>query len=182
MATEKLHFETLQLHVGQEQPDPATDARAVPIYQTTSYVFRNSQHAADRFSLRDAGNIYGRLTNSTQGVFEQRVAVLEGGVAGLAVASGAAAVTYAHLANRRFPTLSSGEQRLALLARTFMKNASLIILDEPLHGLDAERKRIVAEVIERRMADPSVALIYVTHYRNEIPHCVGHVKELSRNL
>ena len=95
MATEKLHFETLQLHVGQEQPDPATDARAVPIYQTTSYVFRNSQHAADRFSLRDAGNIYGRLTNSTQGVFEQRVAVLEGGVAGLAVASGAAAVTYA---------------------------------------------------------------------------------------
>ena len=95
MATEKLHFETLQLHVGQEQPDPATDARAVPIYQTTSYVFRNSQHAADRLSLRDAGNIYGRLTNSTQGVFEQRVAVLEGGVAGLAVASGAAAVTYA---------------------------------------------------------------------------------------
>ena len=95
MATEKLHFETLQLHVGQEQPDPATDARAVPIYQTTSYAFRNSQHAADRFSLRDAGNIYGRLTNSTQGVFEQRVAVLEGGVAGLAVASGAAAVTYA---------------------------------------------------------------------------------------
>ena len=96
MATEKkLHFETLQLHVGQEQPDPATDARAVPIYQTTSYVFRNSQHAADRFGLRDPGNIYGRLTNSTQGVFEDRVAALEGGVAGLAVASGAAAVTYA---------------------------------------------------------------------------------------
>lgn len=96
MATEKkLRFETLQLHVGQEQPDSATDARAVPIYQTTSYVFRNSQHAADRFGLRDAGNIYGRLTNSTQGVFEDRVAALEGGVAGLAVASGAAAVTYA---------------------------------------------------------------------------------------
>lgn len=95
MATNKLHFETLQLHVGQEQPDSATDARAVPIYQTTSYVFRNSQHAADRFGLRDAGNIYGRLTNSTQGVFEARVAALEGGVAGLAVASGAAAVTYA---------------------------------------------------------------------------------------
>ena len=92
MTTKKLHFETLQLHVGQEQPDPATDARAVPIYQTTSYVFRNSQHAADRFGLRDAGNIYGRLTNSTQGVFETRVAALEGG---LAVASGAAAVTYA---------------------------------------------------------------------------------------
>ena len=83
MSTEKkLRFETLQLHVGQENPDPATDARAVPIYQTTSYVFRNSQHAADRFGLRDAGNIYGRLTNSTQGVFEDRVAALEGGVAG----------------------------------------------------------------------------------------------------
>ena len=95
MERRKLHFETLQLHVGQEQPDPATDARAVPIYQTTSYVFRNSQHAADRLGLRDAGNIYGRLTNSTQGVFEERVAALEGGVAGLAVASGAAAITYA---------------------------------------------------------------------------------------
>lgn len=95
MSNKKLHFETLQLHVGQEQADPATDARAVPIYQTTSYVFRNSQHAADRFALRDAGNIYGRLTNSTQGVFEDRMAALEGGVAGLAVASGAAAVTYA---------------------------------------------------------------------------------------
>ncbi len=95
MAQNKLHFETLQVHVGQETPDPATDARAVPIYQTTSYVFRNSQHAADRFGLRDAGNIYGRLTNSTQGVFEDRVAALEGGVAGLAVASGAAAITYA---------------------------------------------------------------------------------------
>ena len=96
MSTKKnFRFETLQLHVGQEQADPATDARAVPIYQTTSYVFRNSQHAADRFGLRDAGNIYGRLTNSTQGVFEDRVAALEGGVAGLAVASGAAAITYA---------------------------------------------------------------------------------------
>ena len=95
MSDRKLHFETLQVHVGQEQPDPATDARAVPIYQTTSYVFRNSQHAADRFGLRDAGNIYGRLTNSTQAVLEDRVAALEGGVAALAVASGAAAVTYA---------------------------------------------------------------------------------------
>ena len=87
-------FETLQLHVGQEQPDPATDARAVPIYQTTSYVFRNSQHAADRFGLADGGNIYGRLTNSTQDVLEKRVAALEGGSAALAVASGAAAITY----------------------------------------------------------------------------------------
>lgn len=95
MAKTNYHIETLALHVGQEQPDPATDSRAVPIYQTTSYVFRNSQHAADRFGLRDAGNIYGRLTNSTQGVFEERIAALEGGVAALAVASGAAAVTYA---------------------------------------------------------------------------------------
>ncbi|MCH5150471.1 MAG: O-acetylhomoserine aminocarboxypropyltransferase/cysteine synthase [Spirochaetales bacterium] len=90
----KLHFETLQLHVGQEQADPASDARAVPIYQTTSYVFHNSKHAADRFGLADAGNIYGRLTNSTQDVFEKRIATLEGGVAGLALASGAAAITY----------------------------------------------------------------------------------------
>lgn len=95
MATRKFHFETLQLHVGQEQPDPATDARAVPIYQSASYVFRNAAHAAARFSLQDPGNIYGRLTNSTQGVLEERVAALEGGVAALAVASGAAAITYA---------------------------------------------------------------------------------------
>ena len=90
----ELKFETLQLHVGQEQPDPATDSRAVPIYQTTSYVFRNSQHAADRFGLADAGNIYGRLTNTTQDVLEKRVAALEGGSAALALASGAAAITY----------------------------------------------------------------------------------------
>ena len=90
----KLHFETLQLHVGQEQADPVTDARAVPIYATTSYVFHNSQHAADRFALKDAGNIYGRLTNPTQDIFEQRIAALEGGSAALAVSSGAAAVTY----------------------------------------------------------------------------------------
>ena len=90
----KFKFETLQLHVGQEQPDPVTDARAVPIYQTSSYVFRNSQHAADRFGLRDAGNIYGRLTNPTEDVFEKRIAALEGGTAALAVASGAAAITY----------------------------------------------------------------------------------------
>ena len=92
--TNKLHFETLQLHVGQETADPVTDSRAVPIYQTTSYVFHNSKHAADRFGLADAGNIYGRLTNSTQDVFEKRIAALEGGVAALAVASGAAAITY----------------------------------------------------------------------------------------
>ena len=92
--TKKLHFETLQIHVGQETADPATDSRAVPIYQTTSYVFHNSKHAADRFGLADAGNIYGRLTNTTQDVLERRIAALEGGVAALAVASGAAAITY----------------------------------------------------------------------------------------
>ena len=90
----KLHFETLQLHVGQESADPVTDARAVPIYATTSYVFHNSQHAADRFALKDAGNIYGRLTNPTEDIFEQRIAALEGGTAALAVASGAAAIAY----------------------------------------------------------------------------------------
>ena len=95
MANNKLHFETLQLHVGQEQADPTTDSRAVPIYQTTSYVFHNSEHAAARFGLADAGNIYGRLTNSTQEVLEKRIAALEVGVAALAVASGAAAITYA---------------------------------------------------------------------------------------
>lgn len=93
-AERNLKFETLQLHVGQESPDPVTDARAVPIYQTSSYVFRNSDHAAARFGLSDAGNIYGRLTNPTEGVFEKRIAALEGGVAALAVASGAAAITY----------------------------------------------------------------------------------------
>ena len=97
MSNRQYKFETLQLHVGQEQPDPATDARAVPIYQTTSYVFKNSAHAAARFGLTDAGNIYGRLTNSTQDVLEKRIAALEGGVAALALASGAAAVTYSIL-------------------------------------------------------------------------------------
>ena len=98
MSEHTFKFETLQLHVGQEQADPATDSRAVPIYQTTSYVFHSAQHAADRFGLRDAGNIYGRLTNSTQGVLEERVAALEGGAAALAVSAGAAAVTYSILA------------------------------------------------------------------------------------
>ena len=107
----KLHFETLQLHVGQEQADPATDARAVPIYQTTSYVFHNADDAAARFGLQAPGNIYGRLTNSTQGVFEERVAALEGGIAGLAVASGAAGelvTPVGNIAIRRITHLPSG--------------------------------------------------------------------------
>ena len=97
MSERKYRFETIQLHAGQESPDPASDARAVPIYQTTSYVFKNSAHAAARFSLADPGNIYGRLTNSTVDVFERRMAALEGGVAALGVASGAAAITYTFL-------------------------------------------------------------------------------------
>ncbi|NRT60245.1 O-acetylhomoserine aminocarboxypropyltransferase/cysteine synthase family protein [Clostridium saccharoperbutylacetonicum] len=132
----KLKFETLQLHVGQEQPDPATDARAVPIYQTTSYVFKNSAHAAARFGLADAGNIYGRLTNSTQDVFEKRVAALEGGVAGLAVASGAAAITYAfqnitkagdHIVSEN--TIYGGSYNL--LAHTFPNNGVTTTFVDP---------------------------------------------------
>ena len=124
-------FETLQLHVGQEQPDPASDARAVPIYATTSYVFHNSQHAADRFGLADPGNIYGRLTNSTQGVFEDRIAALEGGVAGLAVASGAAAITYTIQA-----LAQKGEH---IVAQKTIYGGSVNLLERtlPLYGIES---------------------------------------------
>lgn len=124
-------FETLQLHAGQEQPDPASDARAVPIYATTSYVFHNSQHAADRFGLADPGNIYGRLTNSTQGVFEDRIAALEGGVAGLAVASGAAAITYTIQA-----LAQKGEH---IVAQKTIYGGSVNLLEHtlPLYGIES---------------------------------------------
>ncbi len=124
-------LETLQLHVGQEQPDPASDARAVPIYATTSYVFHNSQHAADRFGLADPGNIYGRLTNSTQGVFEDRIAALEGGVAGLAVASGAAAITYTIQA-----LAQKGEH---IVAQKTIYGGSVNLLEHtlPLYGIES---------------------------------------------
>ena len=124
-------FETLQLHVGQEQPDPASDARAVPIYATTSYVFHNSQHAADRFGLADPGNIYGRLTNSTQGVFEDRIAALEGGVAGLAVGSGAAAITYTIQA-----LAQKGEH---IVAQKTIYGGSVNLLEHtlPLYGIES---------------------------------------------
>lgn len=124
-------FETLQLHVGQEQPDPASNARAVPIYATTSYVFHNSQHAADRFGLADPGNIYGRLTNSTQGVFEDRIAALEGGVAGLAVASGAAAITYTIQA-----LAQKGEH---IVAQKTIYGGSVNLLEHtlPLYGIES---------------------------------------------
>ncbi len=124
-------FETLQLHVGQETPDPASDARAVPIYATTSYVFHNSQHAADRFGLADAGNIYGRLTNSTQGVFEQRIAALEGGTAGLAVASGAAAITYT------LQALARQGEHIVAQKTIYGGTSNLLAHTLPLYGITA---------------------------------------------
>ena len=128
----KYKFETLQLHVGQEQPDPASDARAVPIYATTSYVFHNAQHAADRFGLADAGNIYGRLTNSTQGVFEERIAALEGGVAGLALASGAAAITYT------IQALAKKGERITAQKTIYGGTANLFAHTLPLYGIETD--------------------------------------------
>ncbi|MBO6008411.1 MAG: O-acetylhomoserine aminocarboxypropyltransferase/cysteine synthase [Lachnospiraceae bacterium] len=132
MSNHEFKFETKQLHVGPEQADPATDSRAVPIYQTTSYVFHSAQHAADRFNLRDAGNIYGRLTNSTQGVLEERVAALEGGVAALALASGAAAVTYSILA-----VAGAGDN---IVAQNSIYGGSYNLLDNtlPTYGIDTK--------------------------------------------
>ncbi|MBR1780845.1 MAG: O-acetylhomoserine aminocarboxypropyltransferase/cysteine synthase, partial [Oscillospiraceae bacterium] len=127
----KYKFETLQLHVGQEQPDPASEARAVPIYATTSYVFHNSAHAAARFGLADAGNIYGRLTNSTQGVFEDRIAALEGGVAGLAVASGAAAITYT------IQALAKAGEHIVAQKTIYGGTANLLSHTLPLYGIEA---------------------------------------------
>jgi len=124
-------FETLQLHVGQENADPATDSRAVPIYATTSYVFHNSQHAADRFGLADAGNIYGRLTNSTQGVFEERIAALEGGVAGLAVASGAAAITYT------IQALAKAGEHIVAQKTIYGGTSNLLAHTLPLYGIES---------------------------------------------
>ncbi|SEQ21018.1 O-acetylhomoserine (thiol)-lyase [Lachnospiraceae bacterium RM5] len=124
-------FETLALHVGQEQADPATDSRAVPIYATTSYVFHNSQHAADRFGLRDAGNIYGRLTNSTQGVFEDRIAALEGGIAGLAVASGATAISYT------IQALAKAGEHIVAQKTIYGGSANLLAHTLPQYGIES---------------------------------------------
>ncbi len=132
MANKNYHFETLQLHVGQEQADPASDARAVPIYATTSYVFHNSQHAADRFGLRDAGNIYGRLTNSTQDVFEKRIAALEGGVAALATASGAAAITYT------IQALAKAGENIVSAKTIYGGTYNLLAHTLPLYGITAK--------------------------------------------
>ena len=130
MANRNYRFETLQLHVGQEQPDPATDSRAVPIYQTTSYVFKNSAHAAARFGLADPGNIYGRLTNSTQGVLEERVAALEGGVAALAVASGAAAISYT------IQALAQAGEHIVAQKTIYGGSFNLLAHTLPLQGID----------------------------------------------
>ena len=158
MDKKRLHFETLQLHAGQEQPDPTTGARAVPIYQTASYIFRNAQHAADRFALRDAGNIYGRLTNDTQAVFETRMTALEGGAAALAVASGAAAITYA-LQNILRPgdhivaadNLYGGSYNLIVNTLAAMGIAHTVIPINDLAALDTairpETKAIFAETL-----------------------------------
>ena len=130
MANNNYKFETLQLHVGQENPDPASDARAVPIYATTSYVFHNSEHAAARFGLTDAGNIYGRLTNSTQGVFEDRIAALEGGSAGLALSSGAAAITYT------IQALAKQGEHIVSQKTIYGGSSNLLAHTLPLYGID----------------------------------------------
>ena len=133
----KYKFETLQLHVGQEEPDPATDARAVPIYQTTSYVFQNSAHAAARFGLKEAGNIYGRLTNSTQEVLEKRIAALEGGVAALALASGAAAITYA------IQALAPDGGHIVAQKTIYGGTYNLLAHTLPHYGITTDRKSVV---------------------------------------
>ncbi len=181
MSEHKYKFETLQLHVGQETADPVTDSRAVPIYQTTSYVFHSAQHAADRFNLRDAGNIYGRLTNSTQGVLEDRVAALEGGVAGLAVSAGAAAVTYSLIALAR-----SGQNIVAqktiyggsynLLDQTLpnygirTKFVDIHNLDEVKSAIDADTRAIFIETLGNPGSDiPDIEALSKLAHENKIP-------------
>ena len=179
--TSKWGFETKQLHIGQEEADSATDARAVPIYQTTSYVFHNAQHAADRFGLRDAGNIYGRLTNSTQDVFERRVAALEGGVAALAVASGAAAINYTilnlaegggHIVSQK--TIYGGTYNLLAhtlaqygIATTFV---DIHNLDEVKKAIKPETKAIFAESLGNPNSDiPDLDALAKIAHDNKIP-------------
>ena len=176
MAKNKLHFETLQLHVGQENPDPATDARAVPIYQTTSYVFRDSQHASDRFGLRDPGNIYGRLTNSTQGVLEERVAALEGGVAGLAVASGAAAISYA-LEN----IVQAGDHILAA-DNLYGGSYNLIAHTFAPRGVESDFVDVRDLALVERSIKPNTKVLFVETFGN--PNCdvtdIGAIAEIAR--
>ena len=181
MKNKKLRFETLQLHVGQETPDPATDARAVPIYQTTSYVFRDSAHAAARFCLEDAGNIYGRLTNPTQETFEKRIAALEGGAAALALASGAAAITYTiqalahsgdHIVSQK--TIYGGSYNLLAntlpqygITTTFVNAHDLKELES---AIQANTKAVYLETLGNPNADiPDIDAIAEIAHRHGIP-------------
>lgn len=148
-------FETLQLHVGQEQADPTTDSRAVPIYQTTSYVFHNSQHAADRFGLADPGNIYGRLTNSTQDVLEQRVAALEGGVAALALASGAAAITYA------IEALATAGEHIVAQKTIYGGSYNLLAHTLPQYGVETSFVDIHDEAAVEAAIRPNTKAIFI---------------------
>ena len=173
----KYKFETLQLHVGQEQPDPATDSRAVPIYQTTSYVFRDSAHAAARFGLSDAGNIYGRLTNSTQDVLEKRIAALEGGAAALATASGAAAITYT------IQALAQEGDHIVAQKTIYGGSYNLLAHTLPQYGIqttfvDAHNLEEVASVIQ-----PNTKAIYLETLGNpnsDIPD-IGAIAEIAHS-
>lgn len=149
------HFETLQLHVGQERPDPASDARAVPIYATASYVFPSSRHAADRFSLAEGGNIYGRLTNSTQEVFEKRIAALEGGVAGLAVASGAAAITYT------IQALAKQGEHIVAQKTIYGGTSNLLAHTLPLYGITASFVDVHDPAAVEGAIRPNTKAIYI---------------------
>lgn len=166
MSERKYRFETLQLHVGQEQADPATDSRAVPIYQTTSYVFHNSKHAADRFGLRDPGNIYGRLTNSTQGVFEERVAALEGGQAALATSSGAAAITYSVQALAK-----AGEN---VVASKYIYGGTYNLLEHtlPLYGITAKWVDVYDEQAIRDAIDENTKAVLIETLGNPLGNIV----------
>ncbi len=152
----KYRFETLQVHAGQEQPDTATDARAVPIYASTSFVFHNSQHAADRFGLRDAGNIYGRLTNPTQSVFEERIAALEGGAAALATSSGAAAITYA------IEALASAGENIVASKTIYGGTYNLLAHTLPRYGITAKFVTPEPEEFEKAIDNKTKALYVET--------------------
>ena len=168
----KLHFETLQLHVGQEQPDIASDARAVPIYATTSYVFRDSQHAADRFGLKDAGNIYGRLTNSTQDVFEKRLAALEGGVAALATASGAAAITYT------IEALAKAGENIVASKTLYGGTFNLFAHTLPLYGINTAFVEPTVADIEAAINDKTKA-VYIETLGNPNSNAVD-IEEIAK--
>lgn len=155
-AERELKFETLQLHAGQEQPDPVTDARAVPIYQTSSYVFHNCEHAAARFGLQDAGNIYGRLTNPTEDVFEQRMAALEGGVAALAVASGAAAITYT------FQNLAQAGDHIVAAKNIYGGTYNLLAHTLPEYGITASFTEPSCDALEQAVQENTKAIFIET--------------------